>query len=141
MDIPDNNNAYELSRAFPVPEETLFKTFIDEAILKEIWGVSSINVDARPGGQARALLEIDGESWDFTLSYKEVVPGEKLRWIVHFDRFPTKEIRVTLLFKPTIDGTEVTIRMENFETSEERDANKHAWEAGLTKLEELIRKQ
>jgi uncharacterized protein YndB with AHSA1/START domain len=141
MDTIDNNTAYELSPVFPVSQETLFNALINEAILKRIWGVSSITVDARPNGKARAQLEIDGENWDFTLTYQEVVQNERLRWVVHFDRFPTKETRVTLWFKATTGGAEVTIRMENFETSEERDGNRQAWEAGLARLEGLIGKE
>jgi uncharacterized protein YndB with AHSA1/START domain len=76
----NDNTAYELSRVFPVTLETLFNGFINEAILKNIWGVSSITVDARPNGQARTQLEIDGENWDFTLTYQEVIQNEKLRW-------------------------------------------------------------
>ena len=138
METIDSNTAYEISRLFQVPQRALFNAFVDEAILRKIWGVSSITVDARPGGQARARLQIEDENWDFTVTYEEVSSPEKLRWAVHFDRFPHKEIRVTLWFNATADGAEVTIRMENFETTEERDANRQAWEAGLTTLEALI---
>lgn len=54
MDLIDDN-AYELSREFPVTQDGLFDAFINEAILKKYLGVSSITVDARPNGQARAL--------------------------------------------------------------------------------------
>ena len=77
-------------------------------------------------------------TWDFTIIYREVVLPDKLRWVVHFDRFPTKETRVTLSFKTKEGGSEVTARMENFETSQERDGNKQAWEAALKKLEAIV---
>jgi hypothetical protein len=95
-------------------------------------------VDARPGGHARAELSFDNESWDFTISYQEVIPHDKLRWIVHFDRFPSKEPQATLLFKATGSGAEVTVRMENFDTPHERDSNKQAWEGALRKLAEIV---
>jgi hypothetical protein len=78
-----------------------------------------------------------GENWEFTITYKEVVRYGKLRWVVHFDRFPTKETRATLWFKPATRGAEVTVQMENFETPEERDNNRQAWERALQKLETL----
>ena len=134
----DHNTAYEISREFRVSEEVLFGSFINEAILKTLWGVSSITVDARPGGKARATLEIDDEDWSFTLTYQEVVPNSRLRWNIHFDRFPTKEIRVTLFFETTPNAAKVTVRMENFETSQERDGNKAAWESALDRLEVLL---
>jgi hypothetical protein len=134
----DNNTGYELSREFPVTQDTLFKAFINEATLKSIWGVSSITVDARPNEKARAHLEIGNENWDFTITYRDIVPNETLRWAVHFDRFPGKETRVTLSFKTTTSGAEVTVRMENFETPQERDANRQAWERALRTLEGLL---
>jgi len=140
LDSIDNSTAYEISREFPATQETLFRSFIDEATLKSIWGVSSITVEAKPGSNARAILQIDNENWNFTITYQEVVPSDKLRWVVHFDRFPSKEIRVTLWFQPATNGARVTVRMENFESSEERDANKQAWEGALRTLEGLILK-
>ena len=134
---PAVNLAYELSHQYSVTQGALFNAFIDAETLQSIWGVSSIKVDARPGGQARATLVFAGENWDFTITYKEVVPYDKLRWVVHFDRFPAKETRATLWFKPVTRGAEVTVQMENFETPEERDNNRQAWERALQKLETL----
>jgi hypothetical protein len=59
---------------------------------------------------------------------------------VHFDDFPAKETRAALLFSATAGGSEVTVRMENFETSQERDANKQAWEGALRRLESIVSK-
>jgi hypothetical protein len=41
---------------------------------------------------------------------------------------------VTVLLRQADRGTLVTLRMENFESTEERDANKPAWEQGLAIL-------
>jgi uncharacterized protein YndB with AHSA1/START domain len=133
-----NNMAFEVSHVFPVTQAALFNAFIDASTLKQIWGVSSISVDARPGGDARAELTFDNENWDFTISYQEVIPHHKLRWVVHFDRFPSKEPQATLVFKAMESGAEVRVRMEKFETPQERDSNKQAWEETLKKLEEII---
>jgi len=45
---------------------------------------------------------------------------------------------VTLSFSATAGGSEVTVRMENFETSQERDANREAWEGALKRLEAIV---
>ena len=134
----ENDTTYELSRVFAVAPGKLFSRFLDEATLKTIWGVSQITIDARPEGRARAQLTINDENWDFTITYKEIVPSQTLRWIVHFDRLPSKEIKVTLRFKEIAAGTELTLRMENFESSNERDQNRQAWEAALETLEGLL---
>jgi hypothetical protein len=46
---------------------------------------------------------------------------------------------VTLLLKEVVNGTELTVRMENFEAAEERDANKRAWQHGLTTLADILK--
>ena len=135
----DSKKAYELSRKFPVSQENLFNALTDSTVLKKIWGVQSINVDARVGGKTNAVYIEGDQDWSFTITYKEVVPNEKLRWVTHFKSFPSKETRVTLLFKKADNGTELVVRMENFETSEERDANKAAWKNGLTTLEGVLK--
>ena len=138
MSKPDDKTSYELTKIFSASPEKVFNAFVDESILKKIWGVSEIKIDARAGGTARALLQIGADNWNFTLTYKEVIPNEKLRWIVHFDRFPAKETRATLLFRKVETGTELTLRQENFESPQERDDNKKANEQGLRTLDSLI---
>jgi uncharacterized protein YndB with AHSA1/START domain len=134
----DNNTAYELSKVFSVAPDKLFNAFLSEPTLKKIWGVSSISIDARAKGKARAKLQIGNENWDFTITYIEVVPNEKLRWTVRFDRFPNKAIMVTLSFRKTTGGTALTVRQENFDNSQERDSNRAAWEGALKTLDSLV---
>ena len=45
---------------------------------------------------------------------------------------------MTALLKEVDNGTELTIRMENFETAAERDANKQAWQSGLATLAGIL---
>ena len=106
--------------------------------MKKIWGVSAIKIDPRPEGKARAKLQIGNEKWDFTITYKEVVPNEELRWIVHFDRFPSKETRTTLLLTKVSEGTRLVFRQENFQTSQERDENRQAMTEALKTLDGLL---
>ena len=58
--------------------------------------------------------------------------------MTHFKRFPSKETRVTLLFAKTADGTRLTLRQENFETSQERNANREALTNALSRLAGLL---
>ncbi len=131
-------NAYELERTFRAPPTALYRAFLDEATLRKISGVESIDIDARIGGKARSRLSYNGENWDFTITYKDLVPGAKLRWVVHFDSFPSKETRVTLSLTPSASGTLLRARQENFESTQERDENRKAWEGALTALETLL---
>ena len=141
MNPTDSKLDYELSRVYPVSAESLFNALIliDATVLKKIWGVQQITVDARVGGRTSAIYIDAGQDWSFTITYTEVVPNRTLRWLTHFKSFPTKETRVTVLLKDAATGTELTIRMENFETTEERDANRQAWERGLTTLAGIVK--
>ena len=134
----DNNTAYEISRIFAATQKQLFDAFTDGPTLKKIWGVQSISVDPRVGGTANAKYIVGDQNWSFTITYLEIVSSEKLRWITHFESFPSKETKVTLLIKKAGQGTELVVRMENFETPQERDNNKRAWEGALMTLEGLL---
>ncbi|SRR5258706_8523808 len=138
MNSIDESMVFELSREFSATQGALFDAFINPDTLKGIWGVSSILVDAKPGGHARATLTIAGENWDFTITYQEVTFPETLRWVVRFDRFPSKETWASLFFRATAGGSKVKVRMENFDSVVERDSNRQAWEGALTKLEAII---
>lgn len=137
MDPIDPNSAYEFSKDLVVPAEKLYSSFLDPLTLKDIWGVSSITIDPRPEGKAIAKFKIDNQTRDFTLTYKELIPYEKLKWVVHFDSFPEKEIYTTIWFKKIKTGTTVTIRQENFSTPEERDENRKAWDFSIDMLHAL----
>jgi uncharacterized protein YndB with AHSA1/START domain len=139
MNPTDSELAYEISEPYPVSQERLFKALTDATVLKKIWGVQEIAVDARVGGKTTAVFVIDGQDWSFTITYTEVAPNRRLKWITHFKSFPTKETRVTAVFDEIATGTKLTVRMENFETSDERDANRQAWQHGLVALMDLVK--
>jgi len=129
---------YELSRTYPVSRDVLFRALTDATVLKRVWGVQRIAVDARAGAKTEAEYRDQGQDWSFTLTYSEVVPNERLKWVTHFKSFPTKETKVTVVLTAVETGTELTVRMENFETPSERDANRQAWEQGLTTLATIL---
>ena len=138
MNSKDSRLGYEISETYPVSPQRVFGALTDATVLKRIWGLQQITVDARVGGKAIAVYISGGEDWSFTITYTEVRPYQSLAWITHFKSFPTKETRVTALLKEVGAGTELTIRMENFETAAERDANKQAWQSGLATLAGIL---
>jgi uncharacterized protein YndB with AHSA1/START domain len=135
----DSGLGYELSVTYPVSRERLFRALTDATVLKRIWHVQQIAVDARVGGTTTAVYIDGGQDWSFTVTYTEIVQNHTLKWITRFKSFPTKETRVTVLLKDSVNGVETTIRMENFETAQERDANKQAWQKGLAVLADLLK--
>lgn len=139
MNPTDSGMEYELSRTYSVPPETLFNALTNPVVLKRIWGVQAIEVDARVGGQVVATYVVDGQDWSFTITYTELsLDNGRLRWVARFKSFPSKETRVTVLLARGDKRTVLTLRMENFESAQERDANKAAWENGLAILAEVV---
>ena len=129
---------YELVRYYPVSPATLFDAFLSENILKQLWGVRSIQINAEVGKESAARMQTGDEYWDFRLKYETIDPARKLQWLVYFDRFPDKEFQVSLDFKPVDDGVELTVCQQNFDNTQERDNNKNAWGQALEKLLTLI---
>ena len=134
----DSGIGYELSETYPVSSERLFQALTDAAVLKEIWGVQQIDVDARVGGRTIAVFLADGQDWSFTITYSEIIPNQRLEWTTHFKAFPSKATRVTVTIDEVERGARLVIRMGNFETAEERDANHDAWRAGLATLGDIL---
>ncbi len=139
MTPTDSGISYELSRTFSASPDALFDALISAAVLKRIWGVQEIDVDARVGGGAVAVYVADGQDWSFTLTYSELARDKgRLSWLARFKSFPSKETRVSVRLAPVNGGTALTLRMENFESTEECNANRQAWERGLAILADVL---
>ena len=93
MNQIESKMGYEVSKTYPVSQERLFRALIDPTVLRKIWGVQQIVVDARVGGRTNTVYVEGGQDWSFTITYTEVVRNAKLKWITHFKSFPTKETR------------------------------------------------
>ena len=55
----DSGIGYELSRTFAASPDALFDALTSATVLKRIWGVQEIDVDARVGGRAIAIYVAD----------------------------------------------------------------------------------
>lgn len=142
MNSGDSVIAYELSRTYAAPAEAIFDALTNSAVLKRMWGVQEIDVDARVGGETIATYVIEGQDWSFIITYTELArDGGRLGWVTRFKNFPLKETRVTVVLHEADNFTTLTLRMENFESTEERDANRQAWEKGLEILGDFLSEQ
>lgn len=142
MSPTDSSISYELSSTFSASPEALFDALTSAMVLKRIWGVQDIDVDARVGGQASAIYVVDGQDWSFKITYTELARDQgRLRWIARFKSFPSKETRVFVQLTRVSGETALTLRMENFESTEECNANRQAWERGLAILADVVGEQ
>ena len=97
MSPTDTGIGYELSRTFSASPEALFDALTSAMVLKRIWGVQELDVDARVGGRAIAIYVVDGQDWSFTLTYAELARDKGwLGWVARFKSFPSKETRVSV---------------------------------------------
>ena len=139
MSSSDSTISYELSRKFSASPQALFNALTSATVLKRIWGVQEIDVDARVGGRGIANYIVDGQDWSFTITYTELDRDKgRLGWIARFKNFPSKETRVFLQLTQVDGGTVLTLRMENFDSAEECNANQQAWERGLKILADVL---
>jgi uncharacterized protein YndB with AHSA1/START domain len=134
----EDTTSYTITKTVALSPDKVYDTYLDPRSLKQIWGVDSISIDARPEGQTRAMLRINEQNWDFTLTYKEVIPNQKLKWIAQYDKHPKIEILTTVVFNSVKEGTEITFSQENFKTKAERDQNRNANGESLDKLSSLL---
>ena len=134
----EDTTSYTIKKTLAVSPDKVYNTYMDPRSLKQIWGVDSISVDARPEGQTRAMLSTNEQNWDFTLTYKEVIPNQKLKWIAQFEKHPKSEILTTVVFNSVKEGTEISFSQENFKTKKERDENRNANRESLNKLTSLL---
>jgi uncharacterized protein YndB with AHSA1/START domain len=134
----EDTTSYTITKTVAISPDKVYDSYIDPRSLKQIWGVDSINVDARPEGQTRAMWRVNEQNWDFTITYKEVIPNQKLKWITQFDKYPKSEIWTTVVFNSVKEGTEITFSQENFKTKTERNERRSFHTESLNKLSSLL---
>ncbi len=135
-----DSTSYTITKLLNVSPKKVYNAYLDPQALKIIWGVDSITIDAKPEGKAHAILRIGAQNWDFTLTYKEVIPDQKLKWVAHFDHFPKIEVWTTVVFNSVKEGTELSFSQENFSTKAERDENQKANTGAIEKLRVFLSK-
>jgi len=75
-----------LEREVAVPAELVWRAWTEPALLKQFftpkpWETLECEIDLRPGGVFRTVMRSpEGEEFDNTGCYLEIVPGMKLSW-------------------------------------------------------------
>ncbi|WP_285409828.1 SRPBCC domain-containing protein [Variovorax sp. efr-133-TYG-130] len=96
-------------------------------------------VDLHVGGRFRVqMLADDGETYDVSGTYLEVVPNRKLVFSWAWRSTPERESRVTVRIEPDAEGCELLLLHEQFFDEAARDAHHHGWSEALVKLENWL---
>jgi uncharacterized protein YndB with AHSA1/START domain len=92
-------------------------------------------VDLRVGGRYTVIFRTEnGEQHHVSGVYREVVPNEKLVFTWAWRSTPERESLVTILIKPEVDGSLLTLQHEKFFDEKARDDHRNGWSGCLDKL-------
>ncbi len=127
-----------IRRVFDAPPESVFKAYLDPALVPEWWGPKRFSttvdkMDARPGGLWRYISrDADGNEYAFHGVFHDIVPNERIVYTFEFEGAPGHVSLETVAFKEVDGKTEVTDKVV-YQSVEDRDA------AVATGMEEGVR--
>jgi uncharacterized protein YndB with AHSA1/START domain len=144
--MTDESGTVRLHRVLRAPADRIYKAFTDKAAL-ERWvppfGFTGTihEIDVRVGGGYRMSFTNfgTGSSHSFTVTFTEMVPGERIR---HTDQFDDAnlpgEMRVSVDFTPVICGTEIRIVQEGIPSVIPVEMCYLGWQESLQQLAQLV---
>ena len=141
-----NTNTVRLHRVLRAPAERIQRAFLDaDAMAKWLpphgFTGKVHHMDAKVGGTYKMSFTnlSSGSSHSFGGTYRELVPGERLRYTAVFDdpNLPG-EMQTTVSLKPVFCGTEVSIVQEGIPAVIPVEACYLGWQESLTLLTLLV---
>ena len=139
-------NTVRLHRVLRAPAERILRAFLDaDAMAKWLpphgFTGKVHHMDAKVGGSYKMSFTnlSSGSSHSFGGTYRELVPGERLRYTAVFDdpNLPG-EMQTTVSLKPVSCGTEVSIVQEGIPAVIPVEACYLGWQESLTLLTLLV---
>lgn len=141
-----SNNSVRLHRVLRAPAERVYRAFLDPLALAK-WlpphgFVCEVHqLDARVGGMHRMSFKNfgTGHAHSFGGTYKELIPGEKLRYTDKFDdpNLPG-EMDVTVTLKRVSCGTELTIEQRGIPEVIPAEMCYLGWQECLIALAQIV---
>ncbi|MGG5823379.1 SRPBCC family protein [Falsiroseomonas sp. HW251] len=142
------------TRVVALTPEQLWRGWTEPALLKEWfcprpWRVTEAEVDLRPGGRFRTLMQgPNGEQHDHRGCWLELVPHRRLTWtdalLEDFRPGPNPFVTATLTLEPVAEGTRYVawVRHKDAAEREKHEAMgfQEGWGKALDQLVELLGK-
>lgn len=95
--------------------------------------------ELRVGGRYHIVMNSpDGQVHDVSGVYREIVPNRKLVYTWVWKTTPERESVVTIELKAAGNGTELTLRHEQFADEEARNHHEQGWNGCLARLEKAV---
>lgn len=102
-------------------------------------GSLQAETDLRVGGRYRISFDAtDGEHFQVSGVYREIVPNELLVMSWAWHSTPERESQLTISLKPDGAGTLLTLHHEQFFNEAARDGHEKGWNELLGKLEQFL---
>jgi uncharacterized protein YndB with AHSA1/START domain len=140
--------ALSLQRHYPVAPEKVWRAWTDPQALKRWWGpggpeaVSLVQLDVRVGGRFRVLMvDAQGEEFDVSGTYREVVSARKLVMTFGWKSQPGHESLVTVNIRPLNGGTHLELRHDQYVDFENQPTHEQGWNGAFDTLELLTKEQ
>ncbi len=121
------------------PRSAVYAAFVTPEILAKWFAPGTRTpmaeqLDVRPGGRYRIVMQGDEDAPTAVGEYVEVVPEQRLVLTWSWDGDPSQPTMLTITFGDKDGGTEVVLTHERFATAETRDHHRQGWQAIMDKL-------
>jgi uncharacterized protein YndB with AHSA1/START domain len=146
MDDVRQKPSLSIVRKFNAEPAKVWRAWTDPEALKawmapsDAFSVRVLEADVRVGGRYRIVMRSpDGEDNDVSGVYREVVVNRKLVYTWAWKSTPERESLVTVELRAAAgDGTELTLKHEEFADTGARDRHNQGWVGCLGRLERLL---
>ena len=139
-------NTIKLHRVLKAPPERVYKAFLDPAAMCKFLPPDGFtctvhSMDAKVGGSYKASFTnfSSGKSHSFGGTYRELKPGEKIRYSDRFDdpNLPG-EMSCTITLKKVMCGTELNVTQEGIPDAIPPEMCYLGWQESLDALKKLV---
>ncbi len=144
----DERPSLILTRSYPVAPEKVWRAWTDSQALKQwfrhnaSFSIPVVETDVRVSGRFRILMtDANGEEFDLTGVYREVVPHRKLVMTWGWKNQPGLESLLTVTLRPSHQGTQLELRHERYVDMENQPTHEQGWNGALDQLGQLLQEK
>ncbi|GGG16000.1 hypothetical protein GCM10010964_00410 [Caldovatus sediminis] len=130
-----------LVRRFRASPALVYRAWTRPEMLAQWWGphhtrVERAELDPRVGGRFRVVLVEagSGQRHEVSGTYAEVEPERRLVFSWAWASTPERVSRVTVTFRPVVDGTEITLLHDRFADADTATRHRRGWTESLERL-------
>lgn len=138
--MTDSSTSLSLVRRMRADPAKVYAALTRPELMLRWWGPDagptlSAEADVRNGGRFSIVFQTtDGQTHNPTGVYLEVEPERRLAFTWEWPGAPEKESRVTIVLRPTTEGTELTLTHVRLPDLSARHSHERGWTGLFDKL-------